>query len=599
MRISESDQPKHSVDKYYWAAFLAILLAVCIWPTKSEAAVSTGPNAPIMQNVREVSNVSQFTNAVNAYNALSPDGARRTILLAPGTYAMAVGTYRLHVSNNICIRGSGMHQTTITGIGAADLPMIELFDNCQLEDVKLSSSGTGANPQLGFKASLGGPTSTNVSIKRVWMSGDDDNLWLSLSGSYWDSALGFVGLEWRADECIFENHFDSIYMEGTANGVITDAFNADGPCILRVYNSRLASQGPSLNSTSQARGDVSNVRMLGLSARVELYDCFLYSAGGTNMTSAAFLGSGPSGSDLLSRWPGGLYLNNCQFDIIASNMVSGGVGGNLIQNTNGWVFLSGVSSKYISYYNVTATAANERITWASHGLPLHEPVVFTGSEAPGGITFGATYYVNTIVDANNFTVSATLGGSSVNISSAGTAVQCAANGLDQGRIYGNGTNFWKQSRPIESGVITRSTAADTTETNLMGEMLWGNTLGATGQSIDIHAWGTYGASANTKAIRLKFGNYTNNTVNNDITILDTAGRAINGGSWFLRGSVTRVDPSTVRASLLFEAPAFTTNVYTSVSLTLSTNAFLRLTGSNHSAAAADIVLTGYKITHTP
>lgn len=458
--------------------------------------------------INQISTVQLFTNTLNAFNALSIDGVKRTIWLGPGTFALPVGTYRMHVSNNICIRGAGMNQTTITGIGLNDNPMIWLFDNCEISDLKLVSIGTGPNPQLGVVSDAAGEaSSTNVLVQRVCLSGDDDNLWLQTDGGAYSTVLeAYNAIDWTIHDSIFQNRFDSVYISTatTPNTDIDgDGWDDTGRTRVRIFNSRLISSGPSLGTA--AIGSASNLRVLGATARAELYGCYLESSGGTNLTTAAFLGGGPSSADATFQFPGGLYLNNCQVQIYGTNLSVGGVGACLVQSTNGWTFLNGVQS-----------------------------------------------------NSNN--------------------------------IVGTGTNYWLQGRSLASGVTSVGTAADTLEKDLLSFTALGGTLGATGQAMELLAWGSYAATANTKALRVKIGG---------VSMMDTAGRAINGGDWFLRSTVTRVSPTALRASALFTAPGFTTNDYTALTLTATTNIVWRVTGSNHTAAANDLVLEGYKINHLP
>jgi hypothetical protein len=60
-------------------------------------------------------------------------------------------------------------------------------------------------------------------------------------------------------------------------------------------------------------------------------------------------------------------------------------------------------------------------------LPNTTQVVLSGTTAPGGFTFGTTYYVVNASQANQtFQLSATSGGSAINISSAGAGVIATA-----------------------------------------------------------------------------------------------------------------------------------------------------------------------------
>ncbi len=70
---------------------------------------------------------------------------------------------------------------------------------------------------------------------------------------------------------------------------------------------------------------------------------------------------------------------------------------------------------------VTITAGSPgSIGWTSHGLSANDGVTFQSKSGPpmvmpSGIFPGIVYYVKTVVDANNFTVSTTKGGSAITI----------------------------------------------------------------------------------------------------------------------------------------------------------------------------------------
>lgn len=66
------------------------------------------------------------------------------------------------------------------------------------------------------------------------------------------------------------------------------------------------------------------------------------------------------------------------------------------------------------------------VTWTGHALAADTPVVFTTTGAlPTGLTASTTYYVRTALDANTFTVAATVGGVAINTSSAGSGTHTA------------------------------------------------------------------------------------------------------------------------------------------------------------------------------
>lgn len=69
--------------------------------------------------------------------------------------------------------------------------------------------------------------------------------------------------------------------------------------------------------------------------------------------------------------------------------------------------------------------ASDTLTSIAHDLAVDNPVVFFPAFAnalPTGITEGTIYYVKTAPDADTFTISATLGGATLNITAAGAGV---------------------------------------------------------------------------------------------------------------------------------------------------------------------------------
>lgn len=71
---------------------------------------------------------------------------------------------------------------------------------------------------------------------------------------------------------------------------------------------------------------------------------------------------------------------------------------------------------------VTVDSATDRITWTAHGLSVNDPVFFTGTSAPGGLSFNRVYYVDQVIDANTFTVAASTDHPAINITTNGTSV---------------------------------------------------------------------------------------------------------------------------------------------------------------------------------
>lgn len=76
---------------------------------------------------------------------------------------------------------------------------------------------------------------------------------------------------------------------------------------------------------------------------------------------------------------------------------------------------------------VTCTAATNLVTSASaHGLAVDDPVRFDTINTPNNITAGVTYYVKTAPSATTFTIAATVGGSTYDITADSTAAAYTA-----------------------------------------------------------------------------------------------------------------------------------------------------------------------------
>jgi hypothetical protein len=84
----------------------------------------------------------------------------------------------------------------------------------------------------------------------------------------------------------------------------------------------------------------------------------------------------------------------------------------------GWaIYDSGTNRKWYGLWTpltATATASTDKITAAAHGLSDGTKVVFQSGYTPTGLTANTTYYVRDST-TNDFKVSATLGGTAVDI----------------------------------------------------------------------------------------------------------------------------------------------------------------------------------------
>lgn len=77
-----------------------------------------------------------------------------------------------------------------------------------------------------------------------------------------------------------------------------------------------------------------------------------------------------------------------------------------------------------NYYDATAKASSDVITAPGHTLIVNDPIEFVpapGGTLPGGISVGTVYYVKT-VSGNDITISATVGGATLDITTDGSFV---------------------------------------------------------------------------------------------------------------------------------------------------------------------------------
>ena len=304
-------------------------------------------NHNVLSNTWFATSSVQFTNIVNQLNALSVDGIRRTVKLSPGHYT---NTHIIHLSNNVAIAGSGMNQTFLwTSIGASagglQVPL-SLYDNTEVSDLTMSNTDTNDTAFcIGRQyATLGDPTSTNVTVRNCRFKADTDAVWISNAGSF--KGVGEGDMEFNFYDCIFDTRFDTFFLESSSND---PAPGSDSPCVARSFGCTHFARGPSRNPTAIARGDVTNIRMLGYTARFEAYSSLLHSSGGTNITSLFFV-QGPAEAS-----GGGYFLNSCFGEVIGTNMSAGGVGACFGQNTNGFI---AINSALVNSNNIIGTGTN-------------------------------------------------------------------------------------------------------------------------------------------------------------------------------------------------------------------------------------------------
>jgi hypothetical protein len=120
-------------------------------------------------------------------------------------------------------------------------------------------------------------------------------------------------------------------------------------------------------------------------------------------------------------------VNKYYFSVVSENQVA------VYSDSNLNVPVSGQNFPYMGITSTTCTAvtaSNDRITVGdSTVFSVNDPVVFTGSVF-GGLTIGQTYYILTKPTATTITVSTTLGGSTLNITTDATGTMTMAKSGD-------------------------------------------------------------------------------------------------------------------------------------------------------------------------
>jgi hypothetical protein len=152
---------------------------------------------------------------------------------------------------------------------------------------------------------------------------------------------------------------------------------------------------------------------------------------------------------------------------------------------------------------------------------------------------------------------------------------------------GNSTTNVRAGGMISAQLTATGTGADTTEDTLQTFMLPANAFDATGRGIHIEAWGTTGADANNKTVRLYFGT---------TKIYDSTPLTTNNGSWYLWANVYKTGPSTQTAvatsTFINSTPTTAVN---SPNQTDTSPITIKITGQNGTAVANDIVCNGMTV----
>lgn len=136
---------------------------------------------------------------------------------------------------------------------------------------------------------------------------------------------------------------------------------------------------------------------------------------------------------------------------------------------------------------------------------------------------------------------------------------------------------------IGAGTVAASTTATTAETTLQQYTIPGALLANAGDSVRITCWGTTGANANNKTMKLYFGS----------TSITTPTAATNNKGWRLQMLVMRRTATTqaVDGFGLVDTTSVTPQ-NTDAAETLANSVLAKCTGTNGTASAADITAQG-------
>lgn len=140
-----------------------------------------------------------------------------------------------------------------------------------------------------------------------------------------------------------------------------------------------------------------------------------------------------------------------------------------------------------------------------------------------------------------------------------------------------------------SGVILRSTTsaatgANTDETDLWSDTIPANTLATNGQAIRVRAWVNTAANANLKTVKLYFGG---------VVVAGNVARATNNGTYYVEMLVLRTGASAqVGMGFWSDATACVANAPASLASDTTATITVKVTGTNGSANANDIVFKG-------
>lgn len=140
---------------------------------------------------------------------------------------------------------------------------------------------------------------------------------------------------------------------------------------------------------------------------------------------------------------------------------------------------------------------------------------------------------------------------------------------------------------LTTSITSASTTAVTTEEILHTYSLPANTIGTNGQGLRIRCWGSTGANANNKTMKLYFG----------ATSVATPTAATNAKGWELQMDVWRTAAATQQTlgTGIVDTTAVTPAVSAAGTDSFASAVTIKCTGTNGTASAADITANGMTV----
>jgi hypothetical protein len=149
--------------------------------------------------------------------------------------------------------------------------------------------------------------------------------------------------------------------------------------------------------------------------------------------------------------------------------------------------------------------------------------------------------------------------------------------------------FYPPMVPFPAGLASVNTTAvgtdaDTSEKDLMTFSVPANSLNSDKKTIRVTAWGTVGANANTKRIRLYFGS---------TAIIDTTAQSANDKDWIIEATIIRTGSSAQDSIGEYNWPTIGSGVNFVTHTETDTGAIvIKVTGLNGTATANDVQCEG-------